>query len=256
MTAALAGPGDDLIDRLVGVRSSKPTYYAEWRRKAVSLEHAVQALHAVTTSLSVTSGGPHAVCDRLVEALVDHLGGVAAGIWFVPGRERTGVLRTTTFRTGQGRRRVDLQELAPQARQAAARVVETGGPVLGSGSLSDRLAGGRVLAVPMEYAGGVIGVLFVEWVEGDPGPELDDLVLCALGQHIAVMVENACLYRENADRSSQLRRAGRDLARARRDRLLIAERHRIARELHDNVAQYLVGIGMDLEWWRRPCAPA
>jgi signal transduction histidine kinase len=35
-----------------------------------------------------------------------------------------------------------------------------------------------------------------------------------------------------------------------------AERHRIARELHDGVAQCLVGIGMHLEWCHRHLDPA
>ena len=38
--------------------------------------------------------------------------------------------------------------------------------------------------------------------------------------------------------------------------LVSAERHRIARELHDGVAQCLVGIGMHLEWCHRHLDPA
>jgi signal transduction histidine kinase len=37
--------------------------------------------------------------------------------------------------------------------------------------------------------------------------------------------------------------------------LVSAERHRIARDLHDSVAQCLVGIGMHLEWCRRHLDP-
>ncbi len=53
--------------------------------------------------------------------------------------------------------------------------------------------------------------------------------------------------------------AGENLAQVRQAELVSAERHRIARDLHDSVAQCLVGIGMHLEWCRRhldPSSPA
>jgi signal transduction histidine kinase len=52
---------------------------------------------------------------------------------------------------------------------------------------------------------------------------------------------------------------GEHLAQVRQAELVSAERHRIARDLHDSVAQCLVGIGMHLEWCRRhldPSSPA
>src|SRR6201996_7512936 len=52
-------------------------------------------------------------------------------------------------------------------------------------------------------------------------------------------------------RNEQLRRAREHLARVRQAELVSAERHRIARDLHDSVAQCLVGIGMHLEWCHR-----
>ena len=60
---------------------------------------------------------------------------------------------------------------------------------------------------------------------------------------------------EMARRNDQLRRAREQLARVRQAEALSAERHRIARDLHDGVAQCLVGIGMHLEWCRRNTDP-
>jgi signal transduction histidine kinase len=60
---------------------------------------------------------------------------------------------------------------------------------------------------------------------------------------------------EMARRNDQLRRAKEQLARVRQAEVLSAERHRIARDLHDGVAQCLVGIGMHLEWCRRHTDP-
>jgi signal transduction histidine kinase len=56
-------------------------------------------------------------------------------------------------------------------------------------------------------------------------------------------------------RNEQLRRAREQLARVRQAELVSAERHRIARDLHDSVAQCLVGIGMHLEWCHRHVDP-
>ena len=56
-------------------------------------------------------------------------------------------------------------------------------------------------------------------------------------------------------RNEQLRRARDHLARVRQAELVSAERHRIARDLHDSGAQSLVGIGMHLEWCRRHMDP-
>jgi signal transduction histidine kinase len=56
-------------------------------------------------------------------------------------------------------------------------------------------------------------------------------------------------------RNEQLRRAREHLARVRQAELVSAERHRIARDLHDSVAQCLVGIGMHLEWCHRHVDP-
>jgi signal transduction histidine kinase len=56
-------------------------------------------------------------------------------------------------------------------------------------------------------------------------------------------------------RNEQLRRAREQLARVRQAELVNAERHRIARDLHDSVAQCLVGIGMHLEWCHRHVDP-
>lgn len=57
-------------------------------------------------------------------------------------------------------------------------------------------------------------------------------------------------------RNEQQRRAREHLARVRQAELVNAERHRIARDLHDSVAQCLVGIGMHLEWCHRHLDPA
>lgn len=61
---------------------------------------------------------------------------------------------------------------------------------------------------------------------------------------------------ELSRRNEQLRWAREHLARVRQAELVSAERYRIARDLHDSVAQCLVGIGMHLEWCHRHLEPS
>ena len=80
------------------------------------------------------------------------------------------------------------------------------------------------LATPIMHGDDVLGVLNVE---GDrPFDELDRVSLEIIAEHLAVAIQNARLFQQ----------AGR-LA-------IIEERHRLARELHDNVTQILSSISL------------
>jgi signal transduction histidine kinase len=83
-------------------------------------------------------------------------------------------------------------------------------------------------------------------------------ILVTLANHAGVALHNASLFKENERRAAELERRGselegtlRRLEQAGRRQLLSEERNRIARELHDSVAQHLLTIGMNLEWCRR-----
>src|SRR5262249_15531534 len=72
----------------------------------------------------------------------------------------------------------------------------------------------------------------------------DVSILVTLANHAGVALHHAQLF-------AQSERVRRRLEEAGRRELLSQERNRIARELHDSVAQHLLTIGMDLEWFRR-----
>jgi signal transduction histidine kinase len=91
----------------------------------------------------------------------------------------------------------------------------------------------------------------------------DVSILVTLANHAGVALYNAWQRQENERRAAELERQGseprgrlRRLERAGRRRLVCEERSRIARELHETVAQQLLTIGMNLAWCRRhPTTP-
>lgn len=250
MAGNLSQPDEGRLEQLVGLRSSKPTYYAEWRGKALALTHAVEALRAVTVAMDATTQGPQVVCERLVEAVVTHFEVRQAGVSFHPASRRTGRLGVTVLAGGARVEHPAPHLLAEPVRRAVAAAVATGRTACAPAVAPDDPAGVFV-ALPMHSHGELLGALFISWPRAITSTDADAHILRALAQHAAATVENACLYQENSARYEQLRQASQDLASARRERLLSDERQRIARELHDTVAQHLVGIGMNLEWCRR-----
>ncbi|MCW2582257.1 MAG: sensor signal transduction histidine kinase, partial [Klenkia sp.] len=62
------------ISELTGLRSSKPTWYAEYRHSADSLTRALGSLDRIAQVLSATGRGADALCRAVVDATADHLG--------------------------------------------------------------------------------------------------------------------------------------------------------------------------------------
>ncbi|MGH3757816.1 histidine kinase [Actinophytocola sp.] len=225
---------DPWLERLTGARSSKQSFYAEWRRKSHGLDRAVEALRAISAALCTTTSGPDALCDAVVAALARHFGAPAVSLTLVARPEfRRGVV-PDGFAGLASRTRVE------------ARPVTTAG----------------LVGVPVLLDGECTGSLLVEL----PGEfdESDVAILQTVANQLAVALENACLYqeagrrtRELEERNRQLEVAHRRLGEAGQRQLISQERHRIARELHDSVAQHLISIGMNLEWCRKqePSSP-
>ncbi|HEY7594155.1 MAG TPA: histidine kinase [Actinophytocola sp.] len=213
---------DPWLERLTGARSSKQSFYAEWRRTSHGLDRAIEALRAISAALCTTTSGPDALCDAVVDALARHFGAAAVSLTL----------------EGRGFRRGALPDgFAALAR----RTSEAGRPVRQPG----------MVGLPVSH-----GTLLVA-LSG----EIDDsdvAILQAVANQLTVALENACLYaeasqrtRELEERNRQLEIAHRRLGEAGQRQLISQERHRIARELHDSVAQHLISIGMNLEWCRK-----
>jgi signal transduction histidine kinase len=283
---ARGGPWPDpdgherLLERLIGVRSAKPSFYAAWREKSARLDRTIETLERISAALCATPGGPGALCEAVVEAAGHHFGARWAAMTFADGplaHELPGVIVHSKGRVARGWDDAPpiLPALASRAVAARRAVVagaddEPGPEVAGE-------AGGGAVAVPVLLRDELAGALAVGLPEDAEVEDSDLSVLVTLANHAGTALHNAWTFQESerlrvrweaasrtAERhAEELERRSRELERTRdrleeagRRQLLSQERSRIARELHDSVAQYLLSIGMSLEWCRRHESPS
>jgi signal transduction histidine kinase len=230
---------DPWLERLTGARSSKPTFYAEWRRTSHGLDRAIEALRAISAALCTTTSGPSALCDAVVSALATHFGATAVSMT-LPERGFTGELPPVVSWPADA---VPAEFAELERRTCAERWPVT-------------LPGG--IAVPITLDSELVGALMVGLPRSTAIDDSDVSILQTVANQLAVALRNACHYqeanrqtRELEERNRQLEMAHRRLGEAAQRQLIAQERHRIARELHDSVAQHLISIGMNLEWCRQ-----
>ncbi len=254
MSATSASPPTDraqTLERLIGVRSSKPSFYAAWRENSERLDRSIETLERISTALCAAPEGPGALCDAVVEAAAHHFDAPWAAMTFTgesEGEEPVQVIRRgggVAPAPGPPAGEPD-RLLESVARQALPAV----GPLrlspaqLDAGTRDLHGAEGGVLAAPMPVQGELVGVLAVGLRRDAVVQSTDVSILVTLANHAGVALHNARLF-------AQSERVRRRLEEAGRRQLLSQERNRIARELHDSVAQHLLTIGMNLEWCRR-----
>jgi signal transduction histidine kinase len=267
-----AADPDPWLRQLTGVGSSKRTFYREYRRKSVGLERALKALEAISVALCATTQGPMALARGVVEAAGRHFDApwtvlvldddfADSSPTFVEGLPRLLV------RTADGSLATDRTALLGETWPLVERVLEQRRPVLEAGGPQP-----ASLGVPMFRAEGLAGVLLVHLPPDRAVDDSDISILQVLANQAAVALQNASLFEESERlrgrvtalyeeaqdragelevRNSQLHRAQRRLVEVRQHQLITRERNRIARDLHDSVAQYLVSIGMSLDWCRQ-----
>ncbi len=169
-------------------------------------------------------------------------------------------LPSSSFPAVAPRRLLDLINAAARERRPVTDppVVDGGRPV--------------TLCVPMFRDDLLMGNLCLQFREGRDFAESDLSILQTLASQAAVAIENARLFEESQrlqvstrqlyemaqEQKNQAEKRTRELTLARdeltlmqQEQLLNEERNRIARELHDSVAQILISIGLNLEWCRQ-----
>lgn len=237
-----------LLERLTGIKSSKRTYYSAYREKERRLDRAIASIADIAAALSRTTDGVPSLMRAVVQVAAQHF----AANWAI-------VVLTTT----PPQRWVACRDYANAIVLESALV-----PAMLDTFICQVLAEQRLvitgkthapeaLGAPMFLRDQVIGALAVV---PSPGLTLDEReisVLQTLANQAAVAVANARLYEETyrqkielEEKNRQLAKARQWLAVARQNEIVNNERNRIARELHDSVAQHLISIGMNLEWCR------
>ena len=255
MTAADARMPD--LARLTGLRTGKGRFYPELRVTAQRLDRVVAALDTISRALVQTIDGPEnlvravaeaartnldadwvllALADgALPEASVRHLILDAAGVAYafegLSGAEDP----------GQSLPDVVLNRLNDILRGQLAQFRQ---PVIEK----------QHAHVPIELDGEVIGA-FAAWTfQRRALDDTDGVVMRILASQTAVALQNSALFTKSVSllahseaRNAELLATQRELGAAQRYQVLNSERHRIARELHDSVAQTVLSAGMQIE---------
>jgi signal transduction histidine kinase len=256
MTRAPA-PG---LAALTGVRSSKQSYYREYRRTNERMERAVRALDSISAALVRTVEGPRSLIEEVMRAASAHL----QSRWLLLGLAdgALAAARPRYLAIGPHGQFIENDQLLPAGVRRELEAVQAGTI---AAHIVDRRGWVRV---PMTLDGDVVGALVgLHQLESDL--EAADLsVLRILANQAAVSMHSSQLYQGSltlrrraqqlhdeatqqalglAQRDAELLRAERRLIVAGQRELLDAERHRIARELHDSVTQDVLSAGMAVD---------
>ncbi|MGE0214958.1 MadS family sensor histidine kinase [Mycolicibacterium sp.] len=245
------------LARLTGLRSGKGRFYPELRLTAQRLDRVVAALDTISRALVQTIEGPENLVRAVAEAARTNLDADWVLLALADGALPEASVRHLIL---------DAHGV-PYAFEgvSGARVP---GPTLPDevlNRLNDILRGqlaqfripvieDQHAHVPIELDGGVIGA-FAAWTP--PRRTLDGtdgVVMRILASQTAVALQNSALFSKSVTllaqseaRNAELLATQRELGAAQRHQVLNSERSRIARELHDSVAQTVLSAGMQIE---------
>jgi signal transduction histidine kinase len=258
------------LSRLTGVRSGKQSYYVELRRTEARMTSAVQALEGISAALVRTRDDPRALLEEVLRAAAGHLQAdwtmIALRDGELPGLDMRFLAVGPDAPGGQVLETV--RDLPPWLARELAKV-------RGALDMQPTVNAGWV-RVPMTLDGAVLGRLIAHYDHSQNIVEHADLwVLRILADQAAVSMHTATLYSTGADlrlraqqlydeiarssqdletRTAELERAEGRLRVLHQRELLDAERHRIALELHDSVAQYVLSAGLAVDLCRAEAA--
>lgn len=256
----------DLGD-LLGVRSSKGRYYSEYRHSSQDLRRALLAVNAVSWVLADPSGDPRDLVDSTLPVIADLLR--AKAVVLVSAHPGLGGTRVSV-RAAHPHATSPLDEALAADLVRHAEHLVTDCPPTGVLKLLPE-HGCVLLLAPLPRSGRGDGYV-VAAVPQTSGPDGNDLtILGTLTNQLAGAIESSRRLsaseasREAADqalraadeqaaalarRNELLKQIRHELVGAREQQVLAEERQRIARDLHDSVAQHVLSMGMQVEWCR------
>lgn len=265
MTAGSRSADPPDLALLTGVRSGKRSYYREFLRSDERMQRTVRALDSISRALVRTGEGPRALLEEVARAAGNHLSAPWVMLALCDGvliRARPRFVAVDA--TGRVLERPDgLGVLADEL------------VLIRSGSVQPAGSGDPLVRVPLALEGRLVGGLVAPHHLADALEPGDISVLRVLANQAAVALHTSEQYqaglqlhhraqrlydeateqnRNLTERTRELRATEQRLVAARQRELLDAERHRIARELHDSVSQYVLSAGMAVEMARGDAA--
>ena len=255
--------GDHDLDLLTGIRSGKPSFYVEYHATAERLRRVIHALDRISRALVRTTEGPGTLVRAVAEAAAEHL----TAHWVVFALADGALPEASPRHLVLGPRMIEVPPdgALPEHVGSHLRAVRAGedhhehhehaAPV------QPGARGAHHLHVPIRLDGAVVGEI-VAWTGAERAIDAtDESVLRVLASQTAAALQNSALHQRTvrlygeasrhaddlAARNEQLQLTRDALTVARQREVLDAERHRIARELHDSVTQYALSAGMQIE---------
>ena len=245
------------LARLTGLRSGKGSFYPELRVTAQRLHRTVTALDTISRALVRTTEGPENLVRAVAEAARAHLDAEWVLLALADGALPEASVRHLIVDSDGV---VYAFEGLSEARDPGPHLPDA---VLNR--LNDILRGqlaqfrspvieSRHAHVPIELDGDVIGA-FAAWTPTRRTlDETDAVVMRILAGQTAVALQNSALFTkslallaQSEAHNAELLATQRELGAAQRHQVLDSERHRIARELHDSVAQTVLSAGMQIQ---------
>lgn len=258
--APLESLAESWRQHLVGVGSSKPTYYAAWRRQSHNLDRSLESFRSISNALGTTTKGPRTLCDAVLAAVAQHFHASWAAISFESGAALGDLPPLILHPASRDWR--PLQETVSELTQGALSQPGLVWESPGSEAAGSGRAGHRGVGVVLLRNGLALGALVLVLKGRDELSVSDVSFLETLAHQMGSALENAQLFQELQRRTDALNSSRRELGATRlqlrttrHQTLLAQEREWVTRELHDRVAQHVASIGLNLEWCRSHLAP-
>jgi signal transduction histidine kinase len=252
---------------LTGLRSGKRSFYPAYVRSTERLERTVEALDGISRALVRPAEGPRALVETVVRTAAEHLRARWLLLAVADGALRAARPRFLLYADDV---LIDDETRIPAEVRAHLEVLRTR-----PWEAQEPDRGRGWVRAPMTLDDEPVGGIAAEPGAGVEVADTDLAILRVLANQAAVALHHTFLFhaattlRGRADELSEAaQRQARDLAARSAElaetqaRLLDAmqrqalddERRRIARELHDNVSQYVLSAGMTVEVCRAELA--